>query len=48
VGENLAFDRLLSDVLNVCFWHKADITIMLNDVRFWGNSGHCDEPTYPR
>ena len=21
---------------NVCFWHKADITIMLNDVRFWG------------
>ena len=20
----------------VCFWHKADIVIVLNDVRFWG------------
>jgi hypothetical protein len=20
----------------VCFWHKADITIVLNDVRYWG------------
>jgi hypothetical protein len=21
---------------NVRFWHKADMTIALNDVRFWG------------
>jgi hypothetical protein len=21
---------------NVRFWHKADITIVMNDVRFWG------------
>ena len=28
--------------LNVCFWHKADIAIVLNHVRFWGNSGHGD------
>jgi hypothetical protein len=21
---------------NVRFWHKADITIVLSDVRFWG------------
>jgi hypothetical protein len=21
--------------MNVCFWHIADITIMLNHVRFW-------------
>ena len=21
---------------NVCFWHKADITIVLIHVRFWG------------
>jgi hypothetical protein len=25
---------------NVRFWHKADITIVLNHVRFWGQSGH--------
>ena len=23
---------------NVCFWHKADITIALTNVRFWGDS----------
>jgi len=22
--------------LNVCFWHKADITVVLIHVRFWG------------
>jgi hypothetical protein len=22
--------------LDVCFWHKADIIAVLNDVRFWG------------
>jgi hypothetical protein len=21
---------------HVCFWHKADITIVVNHVRFWG------------
>jgi hypothetical protein len=25
---------------HVCFWHKADITIVVNHVRFWGQSGH--------
>ena len=25
---------------NVCFWHKADITIVLNHVCFRGQSGH--------
>jgi hypothetical protein len=24
---------------DVCFWHKADIATVLNDVRFWGKSG---------
>ena len=23
-------------LLHVCFWHKADITTALNDVRYWG------------
>jgi hypothetical protein len=23
-------------VQNVCFWHKADMAIALNNVRFWG------------
>ena len=22
--------------INVCFWHKADMASVLNDVRFWG------------
>jgi hypothetical protein len=22
------------------FWHKADMATLLNDVRFWGQSGH--------
>jgi len=26
---------------NVRFWHKADMAIALNDVRYWGQSGHC-------
>jgi hypothetical protein len=26
-------DDVLND--NVCFWHKADITTVLNHVRFW-------------
>ena len=26
--------------MDVCFWHKADIATALNDVRFWGQSGH--------
>jgi hypothetical protein len=25
---------------DVCLWHKADITIVLNHVRFWGQTGH--------
>src|SRR5215472_17384009 len=25
---------------DVCFWHKADMTAALGDVRFWGQSGH--------
>jgi hypothetical protein len=25
---------------DVRFWHKADMAIALNDVRFWGQSGH--------
>jgi hypothetical protein len=25
----------LFDVLNVCFWHKADIEMALRNVRFW-------------
>jgi hypothetical protein len=28
--------------IDVRFWHKADITAVLSDVRFWGNSGHRD------
>jgi hypothetical protein len=28
-------------IANVRFWHKADITIVLNHVRFWGNSGYA-------
>jgi len=24
----------------VRYWHKADITTVLSNVRFWGNSGH--------
>jgi hypothetical protein len=28
-----SFDFL---VANVCYWHKADITIVLNNVRYWG------------
>jgi hypothetical protein len=27
-------------VLNVRFWHKADISLLNPNVRFWGNSGH--------
>ena len=26
---------------NVRFRHKADMAIALNDVRYWGQSGHC-------
>jgi hypothetical protein len=25
---------------NVCLWHKAVITAVLINVRFWGQSGH--------
>jgi hypothetical protein len=25
---------------DVRFWHKADITVVSADVRFWENSGH--------
>ena len=27
-------------MLDVRFWHKADLTALLIHVRFWGNSGH--------
>jgi hypothetical protein len=33
----MASTRWLSDVR---YWHKADILVMLSDVRFWGQSGH--------
>jgi hypothetical protein len=26
----------LPNTINVCFWHKADMTIGSIDVRFWG------------
>jgi hypothetical protein len=32
VGEAASLDALW----NVRFWHKADMAIALNDVRFWG------------
>jgi hypothetical protein len=25
---------------NVRYWHKADITLTVRNVRFWGKSGH--------
>ena len=25
---------------NVCYWHKADMLIADENVRFWGQSGH--------
>jgi hypothetical protein len=28
---------------NVCFWHKADITRLSCNVRFWGYSGHSPQ-----
>ena len=28
--------RLFAAPHNVCFWHKADMTTALTDVRFWG------------
>jgi hypothetical protein len=27
-------------LVNVCFWHKADITRLSSNVRYWGQSGH--------
>ena len=33
---------------NVRFWHKADMPMRLANVRFWGNSGHCDEVMFKR
>jgi hypothetical protein len=30
--------------MNVCFRHKANITIALTNVRFWGQSGHRFDP----
>ena len=32
----LASTVFLKATANVCFWHKADITIELSNVRFWG------------
>ena len=32
---DFGMDRTNADT-NVCFSHKADITIVLNHVRFWG------------
>jgi len=31
-----AWPHLLTAPQNVCFWHKADITIVLSHVRYWG------------
>jgi hypothetical protein len=31
---------VIGTVRNVRFWHKADIPVVLSNVRFWGNSGH--------
>jgi hypothetical protein len=30
--------RSIAALQNVCFWHKANITIVLNDVRFRGKA----------
>jgi len=34
-----ATKQWLGLVLNVCFWHKADMLNALTNVRFWGQSG---------
>jgi hypothetical protein len=33
----------LIELADVCFWHKADITIALPNVRYWGQSGHAPD-----
>jgi hypothetical protein len=41
-GRRLRADEVIHEghdfaaTQNVCLWHKADITIVLSDVRFWG------------
>jgi len=32
--------QVIDEPAHVGFWHKADISIVLNDVRFRGESGH--------
>ena len=34
-----ATKQWLGLVLNVCYWHKADMLNALTNVRFWGQSG---------
>ena len=43
IGRNRNGEKRLRGaffVMHICFWHKADIATVLNDVRFRGQSGH--------
>src|SRR6516164_1299006 len=44
-SEAIAVNPECRVVHNVRFWHKTDMAIALNDVRFWGQSGHRSDVT---
>jgi hypothetical protein len=43
VAEHRRSIAFIARTLHVCLWHKAGITIALSDVRFRGQSGHCED-----
>ena len=31
-----------TQAVGVRFWHKAEMAVAVSNVRFWGQSGHCE------